>query len=87
MKKDFRELPSGICHLDLTPNNFIFNSKGCFLIDFDKQKKQPYVYEIYRFLKNHYSAEKAQYLLRGYQSVRVLNEKEREYLILRNIEF
>ncbi|MDD4556469.1 MAG: phosphotransferase [Alphaproteobacteria bacterium] len=85
--KFYRTLPVGICHLDLTANNFLFNEEDVWLIDFDKQKRQPYAYEIYRFLKNDISRINRTLFIKGYESVRVLNNKEKNYLAFKGIEF
>lgn len=73
-------LPNGMCHRDLNLSNFIFTNNDVYLIDFDRHRLWPFVYEIRRFLKSEDNCEYAVDFLKGYQSIRQLTQKERQYM-------
>lgn len=74
------EFPNGLCHRNLNLSNFIFTNNDVYLIDFDRHRLWPFVYEIKRFLKSEDNCEYAVDFLKGYQSIRQLTQKERQYL-------
>lgn len=74
---DFKGLPRGICHYDLNLTNFMLLNNQVYLIDFDRWRRWPYAYEIWRFIQN---LDFANIVLAGYQSVRSLEDAEKSYL-------
>ena len=74
------KLPYGICHRDLNFNNLIFKSEEPYLIDFDRQRKIPYVYEILRFFKGKTNKRYFEAFMAGYSSKRFLNKDEQNFL-------
>ena len=79
--RNWLKLKKGICHRDLNLNNFIFMKNSAYLIDFDRARYWPYVYEIERFFRNENSKEYIKEFIIGYESVRKLDKFEQQYLI------
>ena len=83
-----KDLPSGIIHADLFPDNVLFlNNKVSGLIDFYFSCNDFFAYDLsicinaWCFNKeNKFSREIFKSLLKGYQELRSLSEKELEYL-------
>ena len=74
--------PMGICHRDVNPKNVMYCDDGkYYLIDFDVHRYQPFVEGIVRFY-NRKIKDKTLFgaFLKGYEQVRPLTSKEREYL-------
>ena len=61
--------------------NFIFIDKTAYLIDFDRHRIWPFVYELCRFLKGKENIDFAEDILKGYSSIRKFSEEERKYII------
>ena len=79
--KNWSKLKKGVCHHDLNLKNFIFCDNKAYLIDFDRGRYWPYVYEIERFFRNENSREYIKEFISGYESVRKLDKFEQQYLI------
>lgn len=79
--KNWKKLPRGLCHRDLNLTNFIFIDKTAYLIDFDRHRIWPFVYELCRFLKGKENIDFAEDILKGYSSIRKFSEEERKYII------
>ena len=47
--REYSKLEAGVCHRDLNLGNFIFINNEAYLIDFDRYRLWPFVYEIKRF--------------------------------------
>lgn len=85
-----RDLPSGVIHADLFPDNvFFIGEKLSGLIDFYFACNDAFVYDIAICLNawcferdNAFNITKARALLKGYETVRPLSEKERTALPL-----
>ena len=73
-------MPCGICHYDLNLSNFIFNKDKVFLIDFDRWRYWPFVYELKRFIDMGQNCISAGEVVRGYESVRSLTLEEHRVL-------
>lgn len=74
--------PMGICHRDVNPKNVMYCGDGkYYLIDFDVHRYQPFVEGIVRFY-NRKIKDRTLFgaFLKGYEQVRPLTPKEREYL-------
>lgn len=79
--ENWKKLPQGLCHRDLNLTNFIFIDNTAYLIDFDRHRLWPFVYELCRFLKGKENVNFAEDILKGYSSVRKFNDEEVKYIV------
>ena len=79
-KKVWHRLPRGICHYDPNLSNFIFSDDRVFIIDFDRCRYWPFVYELKRFINTKQNKLFATQIINGYQTVRPLTADEKRVL-------
>lgn len=78
--KSWHGLPCGICHFDLNLSNFIFSNDKIFMIDFDRFRYWPFVYELKHFINTDSNCLFATQIIEGYNSVRPLTLDEHDIL-------
>ncbi len=79
--REYSKLETGVCHRDLNLGNFIFINNEAYLIDFDRYRLWPFVYEIKRFFIYEENRKFIKDFMTGYLRVRKINEFEQKYLI------
>ena len=82
LKAARRELPTGVIHGDLFPDNVLFSDEGATLLDFEQASDGPLAYDLAVCLcawcfTDHFVPERMAALISGYERVRPLSPAER----------
>lgn len=77
-----------LCHGDFQYHNILFTEKGIFIMNYEKCVQDVQIRDFYLFFrkimeKNNWNQEIGEQLIRGYDSVRGIDDKEMEQLYLR----